>query len=739
MFNRHTRTQEKRTVTGDSFELRPQTTAESSTHHVDRHIDDALKAIQLLSATAIDLASYAGVPGLEIALSSLSGLVKMVIKARDNDTLVNQIVGQVQAIVRLIEETVNSLMAHTETYQNGGDSTDYKAMPAHKLRQSHRLAKIFRSEQNAQLLNKIQCSIAEARSNFQTGCLVRIEFGMSSLQGDMTRIRGELVAGNEMLLTDCQQDEELLSRLLHIDHAEYRSAINSNKNGYLSGTRTGLLAQLKHWAQDVSDQPPIFILSGAAGTGKSTVAYELAKELDEEGHLGASFFFVRGDAALSSTEHVFPSIAYQLARTQPDFHSLIVEACRSHLARGGLQDIELQLRELIVNPLKTISVPRHPVVIIIDALDECTASASDRIPRMLYVLLKGIRELQTPLRILLTTRPEMHIDKVFASIEFRGTAKPFRMQDIPLVDADNDIRHYFAINLNKFSDVDHLLIARPNLIQSLVDHAEGLFIYATTIIRILQNDPRHLLELVDSLLNDPDLQTPETLRLVELDRLYLKALEAAFPSDFLFVRKENRRLVNSVLGTTAILEDQISPTTIKALLGIPINDTRSVLDRIGAVVYSDSDDDDEPIRPIHASFPQFLIDSERCPNPDFFVDPPLHNGQLASACLRLLNRDPDFSRNILRMDEPFTPKEHINDFHDRVHRYIPPHLRYAVKHWATHLHYASKEPELAGLVQSFAESKLLVWLEALSMLNELRSAIVSLDYARAWCQVGIKP
>ncbi|OBZ67565.1 hypothetical protein A0H81_12092 [Grifola frondosa] len=41
----------------------------------------------------------------------------------------------------------------------------------------------------------------------------------------------------------------------------------------------------------------LYILSGASGTGKSTIAYEVAKRLEAQGLLGASFFFARAGSS----------------------------------------------------------------------------------------------------------------------------------------------------------------------------------------------------------------------------------------------------------------------------------------------------------------------------------------------------------------------------------------------------------------------------------------------------------
>jgi hypothetical protein len=61
-----------------------------------------------------------------------------------------------------------------------------------------------------------------------------------------------------------------------------------------SDTRVELLREIYDWADDV-DGKCIFWLKGMAGTGKSTISRTVAQALADQGRLGASFFFKRGE------------------------------------------------------------------------------------------------------------------------------------------------------------------------------------------------------------------------------------------------------------------------------------------------------------------------------------------------------------------------------------------------------------------------------------------------------------
>ena len=70
-----------------------------------------------------------------------------------------------------------------------------------------------------------------------------------------------------------------------------------NKPECLHGTRVEILREIDVWSKN-ADGASIFWLNGMAGTGKSTIARTAARAFENEGRLGASFFFSRGEGDL---------------------------------------------------------------------------------------------------------------------------------------------------------------------------------------------------------------------------------------------------------------------------------------------------------------------------------------------------------------------------------------------------------------------------------------------------------
>ncbi|KAF5367346.1 hypothetical protein D9615_010265 [Tricholomella constricta] len=139
----------------------------------------------------------------------------------------------------------------------------------------------------------------------------------------------------------------------------------------LSGTRAKLLSEILSWAQSDSS-PAMFWLSGAAGTGKSSVAGSVAELLKSKNILYAFVSFRRDIAVDDTPSHLLGSIAYQIAFFHEDVRQNVLSAIRDKPL--NIYMLLQQARELVVQPLlNSVALPR--VVIVIDALDECAADS----------------------------------------------------------------------------------------------------------------------------------------------------------------------------------------------------------------------------------------------------------------------------------------------------------------------------------------------------------------------------
>ena len=170
------------------------------------------------------------------------------------------------------------------------------------------------------------------------------------------------------------EEEDILQSIPRAHDAPYISATNAGKARFQEGTRDLLFEAIESWEEEQIygyASTRLCALIGEAGTGKSTIASQFAKRLEERGRLGASFFFTRGKPDLNSPRKFFATIASQLAQTQPALRLPVIAAAREHLKVAVLQQLEKEFHDLLEEPLSALPASHPPIFIIIDALDEC--------------------------------------------------------------------------------------------------------------------------------------------------------------------------------------------------------------------------------------------------------------------------------------------------------------------------------------------------------------------------------
>ena len=144
------------------------------------------------------------------------------------------------------------------------------------------------------------------------------------------------------------------------------------------GTRVAILDHIYQWAQDpLPDSPRVFLLTGNAGSGKSTIAntlsYHFDNTLDDEvpNILQATYFCSRQFDDTRRQKYIIPTLVYhQLARRSKSYARALIDADK-------FDSVEIpanQLQDLFVDPwTKSANYRLHdlpPYLIVIDALDE---------------------------------------------------------------------------------------------------------------------------------------------------------------------------------------------------------------------------------------------------------------------------------------------------------------------------------------------------------------------------------
>ena len=347
-----------------------------------------------------------------------------------------------------------------------------------------------------------------------------------------------------------------LSKLPRAEGAAYNHRLWEHEDRCLRNTRVTLRQQIMDWCDDPNGRC-IFWLNGIAGTGKSTISRTIAAELADKKRLAASFFFSRGRGDIGHAGKFFTSLATQLAHSLPVLRPSISTAIEKHLDifEQGLSE---QWKHLILEPLKSAPAQSIQMVVVIDALDECDNMKDIQ---LIIRLLEEAKDLDTiRLRIFITSRPEIPIFDGFRQLS--GEAyQDFVLHDIPPYTVREDITIFFQQKLSLVKSKHGFKTPWPDetTIELLVEKADGLFIFAATTYRFIQEDydPEEQLSLI---LKE---NTPSPLPTKPLDEMYTRLLQHSIVG-----KRDGEELVRQIVGSIVIMLDVMPVRNLAALLQI---------------------------------------------------------------------------------------------------------------------------------------------------------------------------
>lgn len=400
-------------------------------------------------------------------------------------------------------------------------------------------------------------------------------------------------------------------------------------------TRVNVLDDLSQWAERPNSARVLW-LCGSVGVGKTTVARTLAAKYAAQGRLAATFFFSSRNT--QRAHRIIPTLVYQLSISIPQLRRRIYQVYNedpSIMEKG----FEAQIRALIAEPLGSLPMSIHfPNIVIIDGLDE-----SRGLP-VVDEILHGINSMVSTatfdapsLRFLITSRESPYIRDVLSSPEFRRITQDKLLGNSKFED-DEDIKTYIE---NGFDTIrrkhQHTLrdVAQPwpgeDVIEQLVSNASGQFIYASTVLRFIDDQNGRPEELLDTILGTHTLPFNHPKAFSRLDELYHHILQNT-PSHV-------HDLLLNVLGGLVAISGPLPVSDFEIILGLKPGDASRALKQLHSLVRISEDNPSQsggrqdPSNPpvleiLHKSFIDFLTDKDRAGI--FFVNP---SRRLASVVL----------------------------------------------------------------------------------------------------------
>ncbi len=377
--------------------------------------------------------------------------------------------------------------------------------------------------------------------------------------------------------------------------------------------------------------------------------------------------------------------------------------------------------------------PTPPLVIVVDALDECKAAAEVEFVLELISDTSGLAAAQ--LLVFLTSRPEITVRAKLDAMS-PGQRRCVILHHVEQSIVGSDIRVFFEHSLGAIFRHRPFLASYSYdaVVDRLVERADGLFIWAATACRFIKDGGPQARRRLDVLVQHESLVGPGHPE-QKLDQFYASVLRNAVRQQWAAVEQEQFcRSLNNVLGTITVLSSSLAVTWLAALLFLPEIEVLDVLSDLHSIIDVPADRS-MPIRPQHASVRDFLLNKERCTDARFWVDEHKAHARDAQRCLQLMTTC--LKKDICGLREPGVLREDVSK--EVVDGCISSSLRYACLYWVEHVKQSDNPHIFRDSVNSFIREPFPHWLEVLTLLDKLSDglemlALLSMLFVSSICE-----
>ncbi|EIN12230.1 hypothetical protein PUNSTDRAFT_130499 [Punctularia strigosozonata HHB-11173 SS5] len=563
---------------------------------------------------------------------------------------------------------------------------------------SNALKKLVHPTQAAPaMVKEYQAKFAELKSQLLEGSTIRTAIAIANVDLVVHRVLNTV----EEIAVDV--------KMQRLEDACARGSRFNRDKRCIPGTRQTILQIIADWINDPLDARRVFLLYGPAG---SAIFYDMLR-------LGSSYCFDRSNVELTRAIPFFATIARDLSEREPQIRIQLSRVIARDSALATSNDLREQFRRFIVEPASQLAIS-GPIVIVIDALDECDSYARSR---LLSILQSQEAEDALPrnVRILITCRPEPDIMDV--------------IRDAPLVHArsmnyvlgtaanEDDIQLYVRGQLSSLSKVHDV----DTICADLVRAAEGLFQWAATACRFLtaKTPPLTIKQRMALVLPSDGKRTANG----QLDTLYLEVLRTTFSSTHPEVMENFHRVMSLLMTAVEPLSISALQDIVNGQANLDPDMIQGVLAGMGSLL-SGTDRLDVVVRPLHTSFRDFILDPKR--SHEFVVKPGKEEHlQFARGTLRLLLSE-QLHINMCGLETSYDLNTEYHDLEERVRTNIPLSLVYSTRYWADHLKETAYGSGLLQMAEQLLKVKFLFWLELLSLLGSVSTCASALLKLKQW-------
>ncbi|GAM41636.1 hypothetical protein TCE0_042f14899 [Talaromyces pinophilus] len=226
--------------------------------------------------------------------------------------------------------------------------------------------------------------------------------------------------------------------------------------------------EFKQWRDrsHVTKDNGVFWLKGKPGSGKSTMMRHISDQLQEsdDALLVEHFFNARGSGLEKTFLGLLQSLIYQLLSEVPEFYNAFVLIYRrKDMFPGQWNWRQSELKDFLQSQLKRTKLK---LIILVDALDECSLNEIASVVTFLESLSLDAVDAGTNLRICLSSRPYPNVSMA-KNLEFTldGNAEH-----------NEDIEKYVRVKLKT---------KNPGITTGILQKANGVFLWVVLVVEIL--------------------------------------------------------------------------------------------------------------------------------------------------------------------------------------------------------------------------------------------------------------
>ena len=222
----------------------------------------------------------------------------------------------------------------------------------------------------------------------------------------------------------------------------------------------------------------------------------------------------------------------------------------------------------------------------------------------------------------------------------------------------------------------------------------------------------------------------------KLDEMYTQILRCCIIAE----QDEEERLelskrFKNIVGTIVLLFDMFSASALANLLSIPTREVKISLKSLHFLL-NILEDQNLPIRLLHPSFRDFLLNARRCYDNHFWIDQEIVDKNIVIKCLQLMYNT--LRKDICGLEMLGAPASKVQD---DINHYLPMHVQYACHYWIDYLERTDYNSRIEvglcdnGQIHSFLQTHFLYWLEALSLMGKISQGIIIITKLERMLQV----